>query len=142
MKKNRVNIVIAMLISVMFTISCGVLRSDKMSGRVGFKHDTNITESKDSLEYELIIIDSRFDSWFLRNDYMRGQYGDTYLKNMNSIYANSWNRLYMTGDRRVESYIDYNVQIDYGFEFNYKLFMYFRFFEEVNRVDLRTGIRR
>jgi hypothetical protein len=101
-----------------------------------------MAESKDSLEYELIIIDHRFDLWMLKNSHMEGQYTTAYLQNMNSIYVNVWNRLYMTGDRRVESYIDYNTRVDYGFEFNYKLFMYFRYFEEIYRVDLRTGRRR
>ena len=142
MERNIVNIIITLLISLVFTVSCGVFQSDKMSGRVGLKHDTNMVESKDSLEYELIIIDPGFDLWLLRNNYMRGQYENTYLQNMNGIYTSIWNQLYMTGDRRVESYIDYDMKIDYGFEFNYKLFMYFKYFEDVNKINLRTGRRR
>ena len=142
MKRSKENIVIIILLSVIFVISCGVSQSDKMSGRIGLKHDVANIELKDSLEYELIIVDSGFDSWFFKNDNMRSQYGNTYLQNRNSVCANTWNRLYMAGDRRVESYLDYNALVDYGFEFNYKLFMYFKYFEEVNKIDLRTGRRR
>ena len=142
MKRYRVNIGVIILMSAILTASCGVFKSDKMSGRVGLKHGTDMVESKDSLEYELIIIDNGFDTWLLKNDHMKGQYENTHLQNLNSIYSNTWNQLYMTGDRRIESYIDYDTRIDYGFDFNYKLFMYFKYFEEVNRVDLRTGRRR
>jgi len=142
MKRYRVNIGVIILMSVILTASCGVFQSDKMSGRVGLKHGTDMVESKDSLEYELIIIDHGFDTWLLKNGHMKGQYENAHLQNLNSIYSNTWNQLYMTGDRRIESYIDYDVRIDYGFDFNYKLFMYFKYFEEVNRVDLRTGRRR
>ena len=55
---------------------------------------------------------------------------------MNNLYAQEWNRRYTTGDRRIESYIDYNPLTNYGFEFNYKLFMFFKYFEETNRVKL------
>ena len=133
---------IVILILLVSMVSCGIFQSDKMSGRVGLKYGGHMVESEDSPEYELVIIDHGFDSWLLRNGHMRGQHENTYLQNMNSIYANTWNRLYVTGNRRVESYVDYDTRIDYGSEFNYKLFMYFKYFEEVNKMDLRTGRRR
>ena len=42
----------------------------------------------------------------------------------------------LPGDPRINSYIDYSLNRDYGFDFNYKLYMYFRFFEDTNRIKL------
>ena len=69
---------------------------------------------KDSAQYELIVFDSGFDFW---------------------------NRRYAAGDPRINSYIDYSLNRDYGFDFNYKLYMYFRFFEDTNRIKLIPGNR-
>ena len=140
--KKRVNVVIVMIMSIIVATSCGVFGPDKMSGRIGLKYDANATEQGDSLEYDLLIIDHGFDSWFIKNGHMKSLHSNGHLQSMNSIYASTWNRMYMTGDRRVESYLDYDSRVDYGFEFNYKLFMYFKYFEEVNRIDLKTGMRR
>ena len=52
-----------------------------------------------------------------------------------------WNRRYAAGDPRINSYIDYSLNRDYGFDFNYKLYMYFRFFEDTNRIKLIPGNR-
>ena len=140
--EKRVNVLLIVLTSIIVVTSCGVFGPDKMSGRIGLKHDAIATEQEDSLEYDLVIVDHGFDSWFQKNGHMKSLHSNGYLQSMNSIYANTWNRMYMTGDRRVESYLDYDSRVDYEFEFNYKLFMYFKYFEEVNRIDLRTGIRR
>ncbi len=47
----------------------------------------------------------------------------------------------LPADPRINSYIDYSLNRDYGFDFNYKLYMYFRFFEDTNRIKLIPGNR-
>ena len=37
---------------------------------------------------------------------------------------------------RYETYIDYNSNTDYGLDLNYKLYYYFKYFEETNKVKL------
>ena len=67
------------------------------------------------------------------------QYSNEYYQFTNYRYAQEWNRRYASGDPRVNSYIDYSMRIDYGFDFNYKLYMYFKFFEDTNKIKLIPG---
>ncbi len=40
-----------------------------------------------------------------------------------------------------DSYIDYNPNIDYGLDLNYKLYYYFRYFEEKHGIRLYPAFR-
>jgi len=93
--------------------------------------------AQDSIEYEIIIFDIHFDRW-LTTQHMNNEafYSNEYLSSMNAQYANAWNRLYTTGDKRVQSYIDYDRRIDYGKDLNFKLFMYFKYFQERYKINL------
>ena len=77
---------------------------------------------KDSTQYELIVFDSGFDFWLASHQSVASQHSESYYQSMNHLYAIEWNR-------------------DYGFDFNYKLYMYFRFFEDTNRIKLIPGNR-
>ena len=123
------------ILLALLILSCGSLRgvSDAKSGRLGIK-DTIST--KDSTEYELIVFDSGFDFWLNSRAYSEHMYSNDYLQNMNYQYSTAWNRRYATGDRRIESYLDYSLTVKYNFDFNYRLFMYFKYFEETNRIKL------
>ncbi|RHR76005.1 DUF6146 family protein [Odoribacter sp. AF15-53] len=96
---------------------------------------------KDSTQYELIVFDSGFDFWLASHQTVSTQHSNEYYQSMNHQYALEWNRRYASGDPRINSYIDYNLNKNYGFDFNYKLYMYFRFFEDTNRVKLIPGNR-
>lgn len=96
---------------------------------------------KDSAQYELIVFDSGFDFWLASHQSVANQHSESYYQSMNHQYAIEWNRRYATGDPRINSYIDYSLNRDYGFDFNYKLYMYFRFFEDTNRIKLIPGNR-
>ena len=93
--------------------------------------------AKDSVEYEIIIFDVHFERWLMTQP-MNNEafYSNDYLMSMNAQYADAWNRLYATGDKRVQSYIDYDRRIDYGKELNFKLFMYFKYFQERHKINL------
>ncbi len=41
----------------------------------------------------------------------------------------------------IDSYIDYRPNIDYGLDLNYKLYYYFKYFEERNNIRLLPGGR-
>ena len=96
---------------------------------------------KDSAQYELIVFDSGFDFWLASHQNVASQHSESYYQSMNHQYAIEWNRRYAAGDPRINSYIDYSLNRDYGFDFNYKLYMYFRFFEDTNRIKLIPGNR-
>ncbi len=123
---------VGFLLFIGLFISCASQKniSDDKTGRLGIK---------DSTEYELIIFDTGFDFWLASNKIRIGTYSNDYYQSTNYRYALEWNRRYSTGDRIINSYIDYNLQTDYGFDFNYKLYMYFRYFEETNKTKLIPG---
>jgi hypothetical protein len=65
-----------------------------------------------------------------------------YYKSKNRTYASEWNHRYMNPRRyrgNYESYLDYDPFIDYGLEFERRLYYYFKYFEETNRVRLEPG---
>ena len=91
----------------------------------------------DSVEYELIIIDPGFDTWLLTKP-SKEYYSQNYYEQKNRLYVMEWNYRYMAGKDRgkYETYIDYLPGIDYGLDLNYKLFYYFKYFEETNNIML------
>ena len=86
---------------------------------------------KDSAQYELIVFDSGFDFWLASHQSVAHQHSESYYQSMNHQYAIEW----------INSYIDYSLNRNYGFDFNYKLYMYFKFFEDTNRMQLIPGNR-
>jgi hypothetical protein len=45
-------------------------------------------------------------------------------------------------DGLYQNSIDYNPRIEYGIDINYKLYYYFRYFEETNHISLLDFERR
>lgn len=100
--------------------------------------ETHQHVAEDSTEYKIIIFDNDFERWLITQPENINYYSAEYLKSRNSLYSDSWNMLYTLGDRRVQSYIDYDRNIDYGKEVDFKLFMYFKYFQEKYRINLLT----
>lgn len=127
--------VILILILPLLIFSCATQReiNSNGSGRLILRDTSQV---KESLEYELIVFDPGFDFWLSSNSFQKNQYSNAYLQSMNNLYVTEWNRRYSLGSRLIESYIDYNPFNEYDFELNYKLFMYFKYFEESNRIKL------
>jgi hypothetical protein len=102
---------------------------------------TSATLSKnfqDSTEYEIHIIDPWFDQWYLINYSEAKDYTNEYYHNKNLIAVSNWNEYYRTGkyDLVIDSYIDYQPNIDYGIEVNRKLYWYFRYVREKYKIRL------
>lgn len=96
----------------------------------------------DSLQYELVILDPGFDSW-LATQPPRDFYSNDYYASRNRLYVSEWNQRYMSGINRglYESFIDYNPNVNYDIDLNYRLYYYFRYFEEMNHVKLINSAR-
>lgn len=87
---------------------------------------------EDSTEYELIIMDSRFQSW-LATQPPANFYSQPYYENWNHRYVTEWNHRHSNPIQYGDFYqtrIDYDQNTDYGLELNYKLYYYFRFIEK------------
>ncbi|WP_029036135.1 DUF6146 family protein [Salinimicrobium xinjiangense] len=109
--------------------SCSSTRDrDLGSGGDAVQNDT-VRIANDSLEYEIIIIDPGF-SYFL-NTMARpeGYHSLSYLENKNRFLVTDYNQRvrepYRYDPNIYEMEINYDPNIDYGYEVNYKLYNYF-----------------
>ncbi|WP_298479994.1 DUF6146 family protein [uncultured Maribacter sp.] len=104
------------------------------------KGDT-ITISSDKIEYEIIIIEPGFNFWLQSTARPENYYTQTYMENRNQIYVTEWNRRVLQpmvyNSNLYELQIDYQPNIDYGYEVNYKLYNYFLFFQR--KYNQRLG---
>ncbi len=88
-----------------------------------------VHSSKDSTEYEIMIIDNTFDQWYLMNYSPARDNTNEYYRSMNLVAVAYWNDYYRNGRHTqvIDSEIDYHPEIDYGIEVNRKLYWYFKF---------------
>ncbi len=100
--------------------------------------------ANDSLEYEIIIFDIGFNLYLNTIARPMGYYSQKFLENKNDIFVTNWNLRAMNPTRYdVSIYgnvIDYDPNIDYGLEVNYKLFNYFLFAQKKYDMRLDGGI--
>ena len=103
------------------------------------KTSDTIRIANDSLKYEVIIIDSGFNSWLYGNAQPRGFYSESYLENRNQIYVTEWNNRVMQPLRYNNLYemqINYDRNIHYGYEVNYLIYNYMIYFQITNKQQL------
>ena len=96
--------------------------------------------ANDSLEYEVIIIDSGFNSWLASNAKPRNYYSENYLENKNQVYVSEWNSRALQPQRYnsnlYEMQINYDRNIHYGYEVNYLIYNYMIYFQLTNQQQL------
>ncbi|WP_396168287.1 DUF6146 family protein [Flavobacterium sp.] len=102
------------------------------------KKDVKVTNdtiriANDSLEYEVIIIDPGFSSWIASRAFQRGYHSQSYLETKNIFYINEWNNRVLQPQRfnpnLYEMRIDYDQNINYGYEVNYLIYNYMIYFQ-------------
>lgn len=103
------------------------------------KYQAEIKQNSDSLEYELIIFDSGFETYLAKVPHSKDFYGNDYYRNWNIRYVSEWN-LRASNPLKYgafyESTIDYQASIDYGLDLNYKLYYYFQYIKDVHGIVL------
>ena len=127
--KKTVGVILVILVAIQ---SVGL--SQEKIYREQIKADT---VSADSMEYRLIIMDPGFDSW-LATKPSKDFYSNEYYAQKNRLYVAEWNQMYLTSHNNdlYDNYIDYKPNTDYGIDINYRLYYYFRYFEEKNHIKL------
>lgn len=102
--------------------------------------------ANDSLEYEILIIEPGFNSWLVSTAKPEGFYSQDYMENRNRIYVMEWNQRVLQPQRYnsnlYELQIDYDPNINYGYEVNYKLYNYFIYFQLTYNQRLGTFVPR
>jgi len=145
----KTKFLIILLILGLIIISCASHKTLAPISKINKDSATNDTvkiTNKD-LEYEVIIIDPGFNFWLNSMAYPRGFYTQTYLENKNRIYINEWNNRFLQpqrySDDLYEMSIDYDSNINYGYEVNYLIYNYMIYFQNnyhqklYGRVPLR-----
>lgn len=99
--------------------------------------------ANDSLEYEIIIIDPGFNYFLNAVAQPVGYYTQNYMEARNIAWVTTWNiraqNPLQYNPNIYENMIDYQPNIDYGYEVNYKLFNYFLFAQQKYRMNLGGG---
>jgi hypothetical protein len=89
--------------------------------------------ANDSLEYEIIIMDIGFETYLNTIAKPMNFYSKEYYETKNRFYVSEWNSRTLNPLRYrkdiYENQIDYDFNVDYGIEVNYKLYNYFKFVE-------------
>ncbi len=85
------------------------------------------TETNDSTEYELVVFDTGFETWFQQRSKPSWYHSKPFYKTWNQRYVNEWNARVRTGKRGYDTEINYNPTIDYGIELEHKLYYFFKY---------------
>ena len=109
------------------------------------KKEEPVVIANDSLEYEIIIFDIGFNAFLNSIAQPEGFYSQSYLEARNTAWVITWNNR-VTNNIQFnqdiyENIIDYQPQINYGYEVNYKLFNYFLFAQRKYKMSLGGGFR-
>ena len=92
----------------------------------------SIRIANDSLEYEIIIYDVGFNNW-LATQPPRGYYTQNFLENRNMLWVTEFNqraRNWQLWDPNLYQWeINYEFDTHYGYEVNYMLYNYLKFFQ-------------
>lgn len=134
------NIVCILTFLSLIILGCNTSKSIIKDEGVTKKQNDTIRIANDSLEYEVIIIDPGFSSWLLSRAYPRGFHSLSYLETKNKTYINEWNnRVHQPQRYSPNLYgmsIDYNWNIDYGYEVNYLIYNYMIYFQNTFKQKL------
>lgn len=105
------------------------------------KGKDTISIKNDSLEYEIIIMEIGFNTWLQSIAQPRGYYTQEFMENRNRIFVINWNQRVLQPMRYnpnlYELQINYDPNVDYGYEVNYQLYNYFIYFQR--KYNQRLG---
>lgn len=139
------------LLVIGFLVGCNT--SKQTSSNSNKNEELNKLASNDTvkianedLEYEIIIIDPGFNYWLASRARPEGYYSQQFLENRNNLFVIEWNQRVLQPNRfrndLYEMQIDYQPNIDYGYEVNYKLYNYFIYFQLTYKQQLTGFIPR
>ena len=127
---------------ILFTliIGCSARQTNPVVKEKATSKNDTIRIANDALEYEIIIIEPGFDPWLASSAKPRNFYSLTYLENKNYLYVTEWNNRVFQPQRfsqnLYEMRIDYQSNVNYGYEVNYLLYNYFVYFQNRYRQKL------
>ncbi|TXD50937.1 MULTISPECIES: DUF6146 family protein [unclassified Polaribacter] len=134
--------ILVLLTFGIFFWACGSTSLIKKNG----DKEEPVVIANDSLAYEITIIDIGFTAFLNSIAQPEGFYSQNYLETRNRVWVTTWNmRALNLGQYSpiiYENIIDYQQNVDYGYEVNYKLFNYFLFAQNKYEMNLGGGFQR
>lgn len=135
---KRIILILFLVFSIL--IACNTTQDQKSFDEKPKLESDTIRISNEEIEYEVIIIDGGFTSWFNSYAKPRNYYSQSYLEARNRVWVLEWNRRAMMptqyNPNLYEMTINYQTNIDYGYEVNYMLYNYFVYFQITNKQKL------
>ncbi len=125
-------------IASFFLFSCNSNKNFSAENTEKLTSDT-IHISNPDLEYDVIIIDGGFTSWFNTYSKPKSFYTQTYLENRNRFWILEWNnraRNPMKYGNIYDMQINYDNNTNYGYHVNYMIYNYLVYFQLTNRQQL------
>lgn len=134
------NIIYLFVVAGLLFFSCGT-QQKTVAVAEETQEEQPVRVANDSLEYEVIIIDPGFTVYLTSVALPMSYYTQDFLEARNQFYIREWNFRAQNPSRYntniYENIIDYQFNIDYGLEVNYKLFWYFQFAQI--KYNIRLG---
>lgn len=131
MLKNAIFIVVLILA----IIGCSTTKSNvaTIEKPKAITSNDTIKIKNEELEYEVLIIEPGFNFWLESTAFPRGYYSQSYLENKNIFYVLEWNNRVLQPQRYpanlYEMTINYDPNINYGYEVNYLIYNYMIYFQ-------------
>jgi hypothetical protein len=121
-------------------VACNASQNKKKIEEKSHLESDTIRIANKEIEYEVLIIDVGFSSWFNSNAKPRNYYSQSYLESRNRVWVLEWNRRTMLSSQYnpnlYEMTINYETNINYGYEVNYMLYNYLVYFQLKNNQKL------
>jgi hypothetical protein len=121
-------------------VACNASQNKKKIEEKSQLESDTIRIANKEIEYEVLIIDVGFSSWFNSNAKPRNYYSQSYLESRNRVWVLEWNRRTMLSSQYnpnlYEMTINYETNINYGYEVNYMLYNYLVYFQLKNNQKL------
>ena len=132
--------IVLLFSGLLILVACNASQNKKkIEEKSKLESDTIRIANKES-EYEVLIIDVGFSSWFNSNAKPRNYYSQSYLESRNRVWVLEWNRRVMLSSQYdpnlYEMTINYETNINYGYEVNYMLYNYLVYFQLKNNQKL------
>ncbi|MFV7234244.1 DUF6146 family protein [Flavobacterium sp. ZB4R12] len=131
---------------ILLLIICFIIGCTTSKPIISGKDESTITQNdtvriaNDELKYEVIIIDPGFSTWLHSRAFPRGYHSQSYLENKNQFYVSEWNSRVLQPQRYnpnlYEMTINYDPNIDYGYEVNYLIYNYMIYFQNTYKQKL------
>ncbi|MDK2772727.1 MAG: DUF6146 family protein [Flavobacterium sp.] len=131
--------IFAIFFALLFSCNSNKTVQNETESKTILTSDT-VRIANDEIEYEVVVIDPGFTSWFNGHAKPKGFYNQSYLEARNIFWVTEWNRrvlLPMQYDPNLYTMlINYESGIDYGYEVNYMIYNYLVYFQLTNNQKL------